>query len=1278
MNKRKKLTALALAVLMGTQAPATGLYSMAEEAVTEMQTESDVSQHVSEQMSEAAMSAEPETVENAENSETDKERAQSSSEVEEQSAETDPTAGQDERTETEQQAETKEDETQGSAAADGMQQAKQQEEEAAQTEQESEEQRQKEEDAAVDMQESESETAQETELQTEETEEEYFVYVGSGENCHISFPEDTTFIPDQQVVFSVTPEEGYSLAEYHLYSLYPAEGETPIEQWGNALDERTIQGEIRDEQTDLQEDGSMTITFTMPHSDVLIEAMAEDELALLLGTSLAVKLGGDVSRVDYDTPWGTGKTYWFPDELINKPSGQKLGTRIKEFTVYGQNGKVAEKGLLGFCLQSSLGSPEKTTKVNFNKLDSDKEALLAKGLFYLYLGPGFDSSFTGTDGKTYNFKQMFKEAGATNTDGRYSMTHLILSKIYYDFKGKPSGWKWNCGINATGTDYFDILNKKGEDFVKDVVKGLEKLEVPKCELSEATFTKKQMKLQADGSYRTPDIVYTSTKENKLNFTLPEGITMFDVTSGKSRTGGSVSLAGGHTFYLAAKAGMSGRFSFKATPAIFGNTQSYRVKFGGDHQDVGFSYSPSGQAFTMSLEVPESTIGLRVRKLDADHLEQPSRAGLSLAGAVFGVYRDEACTAEVLRITTEEDGWAHTDNSLAIGDYYVKELSAPTGYNVSTQVLHFTKEMEINALSSGSYAEVSVTDEVIRGNLELTKVKSRKDGYEETAEGIKFRLTCLSDPNQHFNVSGEEDILVTDQDGKATTVSAAYPHGTLIYGQWKLEEIEAPEGYRKMEPVTIEINSQGQLVTYKADNQRIYVQLHITKIDGETGHRIPVKGVAFTLTDEAGDTVELQGESKFLTDENGQVQLPDSIPVGTYTIHEDASTLPEGYKPGEDKTVAVTESDQDAAFSVTWEEPVQKGKITILKTDAEDGKAVGGTQFLLRLAEDIQEADGQLRRGTDAEGNTVEYKAGTPIASATTDAEGKAEFTDLYLGTYEIEEIKSASGYAVSPEKIQVTLSWDKDNAVLGEDVAAQLTIKNHPTQLNLVKRSADEKKPLQGTVFTIENMHTGEKESVSTDENGVIRKLYLQPDTDYTVREESSTLGYVNEKYTFTFHVDALGCIDGNYLTEQTVENEPTRVEISKKDITGGEEIPGAKLTLLDEQGKVIESWISEKTPHKVRALVPGTYRLREELAPEGYEKAEEITFKVNETKEVQKVTMYDRRKETEKTTETPKTGSPSDTPKTGDSTPIGLYLLMLLFGAGSGAGIIWRRKKAA
>lgn len=147
------------------------------------------------------------------------------------------------------------------------------------------------------------------------------------------------------------------------------------------------------------------------------------------------------------------------------------------------------------------------------------------------------------------------------------------------------------------------------------------------------------------------------------------------------------------------------------------------------------------------------------------------------------------------------------------------------------------------------------------------------------------------------------------------------------------------------------------------------------------------------------------------------------------------------------------------------------------------------------------------------------------------------------------------------------------------------------------------------------------------------------------------------------------------------MKDDVTKVEISKTDIAG-KELPGAKLTILDKDGKTVESWTSEDKPHYIEMLPIGEYVLHEESAPEGYLVAEDVEFEVKDTGEIQKVVMKDEAKpdEPDQPKETPKPETPSaGTPKTGDDGPLWLWLALAWIaacGIGSTILIFYRKKK--
>ena len=92
-----------------------------------------------------------------------------------------------------------------------------------------------------------------------------------------------------------------------------------------------------------------------------------------------------------------------------------------------------------------------------------------------------------------------------------------------------------------------------------------------------------------------------------------------------------------------------------------------------------------------------------------------------------------------------------------------------------------------------------------------------------------------------------------------------------------------------------------------------------------------------------------------------------------------------------------------------------------------------------------------------------------------------------------------------------------------------------------------------------------------------------------------------------------------------TMEEDYTKIDISKKDITGEEELPGAHLKLLDDENNVIDQWVSGENPHRIERLSPSkTYTLVEEIPADGYSTAESIEFTVEDSGEIQTVVMND------------------------------------------------------
>ena len=254
--------------------------------------------------------------------------------------------------------------------------------------------------------------------------------------------------------------------------------------------------------------------------------------------------------------------------------------------------------------------------------------------------------------------------------------------------------------------------------------------------------------------------------------------------------------------------------------------------------------------------------------------------------------------------------------------------------------------------------------------------------------------------------------------------------------------------------------------------------------------------------------------------------------------------------------------------------------------------------------------------------------------------GKVLLEKLKIGTYSVKEKTAPIGYL---------LNTNTYNALVKAGETASLKIKNEkPTGTLVVNKTVNNRKESDKSFVTIDYSRISFKliakeeikdvvdGSVIYKKNAEVKKFNLNkegkaeitnlPMGVYELQEIKTLDGLVldNERYEVKFEKkDSKTKV---YKEIKNIENNTTMVEISKKDITGtDEELIGAKLFVIDENNKIIDSWITTEVPHKIEGLVVGkTYTLREQSAPYGYNISEDIKFTVKNDMIVQKVEMKD------------------------------------------------------
>lgn len=441
---------------------------------------------------------------------------------------------------------------------------------------------------------------------------------------------------------------------------------------------------------------------------------------------------------------------------------------------------------------------------------------------------------------------------------------------------------------------------------------------------------------------------------------------------------------------------------------------------------------------------------------------------------------------------------------------------------------------------------------------------------------------------------------------------------LKCGTYRIEEVEAPENY-------VQVGFENALLK---DGKEVPLN---EVADGGTYQEAKKAPITITVDSDTVHQVE-EETGKFIV----VIEQYNDEAVGSLTIHKKGEKL-SGASKVEEKFLTKMKNgvagfvNQVSSF-FTGEEVMEKEKG--YEFDYEEGN-MEGAEFAIHAKETIYTPDGQK----DEAGNRiVKYEKDALVARMVTDKEGKAVLNNLPIGKYYVVEEKAGQNCVLDPEAKEFEIAY-KGQEVAVDYVTMELTNQRQKVSLSLLKKDAETGKPLEGVVFGLyaqEDIKNAAGEVVvekdalielgTTDEEG---KLVFQADLPhgkYYIQEVEHKPGYLPNDEVYSF--------DASY-TDQTLEllafseeisNQPTITEFAKVDLTGGQEIEGAKMQILDQDGKVVEEWVSKKEPHVVYALEPGEYVLHEEQAPteQGYVRAEDVKFVVEETVDVQKVKMED------------------------------------------------------
>lgn len=640
-----------------------------------------------------------------------------------------------------------------------------------------------------------------------------------------------------------------------------------------------------------------------------------------------------------------------------------------------------------------------------------------------------------------------------------------------------------------------------------------------------------------------------------------------------------------------------------------------------------------------LEGAEFTIKL------ASDVEEAYNKGYSYAEVwngvdIYGnkVEVDEKRVAEAQKIapsyevlTTDSEGNAYSAEKLPYGRYVGKETQTPKDFETAadfyftiskdesevTEVAQKVKDIIINNEQLETYVKLVKKDKdtgkIVTLNNATFQIKAAEDIYDRGngkilyKKGEVIKQKVGSTVYDSFTTNADNIIVPdnsynnsNDEQGTVTTPLM------LEVGSYEISEILIPKGFLQLEePVVFKIEG---IRDYDKDEQGDYIKTVVIENEQPTGTIIVDKSVAIredvdtslvNISDMSGIKFKLTAKEDITSPIDGSVIYKAGQEVGTYNLSKEGNLeindIPMGtYELQEIQTLdglVLNNKKYEVKF-------IQKDTVT--KIYEENLDIENDTTLVEFSKTDItgeKELEGAELTVTDKDNNVIDNWVST---NETHKIEG------LKVGeTYTLKEEYAPDGY-VQASEIQFTV--ENTNEIQKVEMIDKI--------VEILKTDV-EGNAIEGVTLVLTNTKTKNivDKWITTKEAYKVSGL-IEGET-YVLHEEETIGDYVKaQDIEFTVTEDK---------ETQIITMVDKTVEVTKTDYVTGEEIEGAELKIVDENGNTVDSWTSTKTPHKVKGLEEGkTYKLIETLAPYGYELTNEIEFTVTSDKEVQKIEMKD------------------------------------------------------
>ena len=740
------------------------------------------------------------------------------------------------------------------------------------------------------------------------------------------------------------------------------------------------------------------------------------------------------------------------------------------------------------------------------------------------------------------------------------------------------------------------------------------------------------------TYADESTYHIHAEQESQDEVLKSGFSLQKLVSTTGQPSPALKLEGaGFTVYRISK--LSKAAQFKQNPDGSYDVQSILDAYRKDNYDnltLKYDFTAEGQAIANMFESSTDTVNAYNATLTAD--------GDYANGKGNGwMPTDQPAKYRLAEMFTNEEGIFRVEG-LPYGQYLVVETTIPKDVfqcdpfivtvDANSPQSRFTVPAGCVTTATNNYMIYNVLDEELEGYLQLIKTDT------ETGKAVKiantsFALYKLDDKGNKTRISmidpasgsatKKTDVFYTDADGLMKTPEK------LPLGRYLIEELQGPEGYYNDPAYSVEFEIKSDrvwqvvgnatndmdeyIVTEKYCNHETLGQLTIRKqgnvlTDYQDGQFI------YTQDDLAGAVYEIHAAADIATpDRQGTYWYKDGDLVATVTTGAEGQVDEVKFSPTRTQAtydfLKVSHDGTKGEVTVT----LPLGKYTITEVQAPYGFVLTQQSYTVEFGWDNQKNDIVLAKTIVSHEQDGDKECSYSIVNVKDASNAHKNGQTLVFENARVLPVPEKPGDKVS--KIGV--------GIYKQDREALTYLPGAVYELYTVDDiySADGTKLLEAGTKLATSSTTNARGFTWFDVDVPIRgEYYIDPagprstsrenSGRYRIVEITAPAGYLLDSTP----VDVEFTYEGQQIAWQVVDgtntNLRTTVDISKRDITNGKELPGAKLEIRDADGSLVEGWTSGKVPHTVRGLeLEKEYTLTEKRAPDGYAEAESIVFKL-------------------------------------------------------------------